>query len=205
MRRGECAARGQPRPALPRSLAARRRAGAEASAGCRARLGVWSPARREAAVASAGCRDRASPGRSHSTVASPWHLLPRAPRHCRAIVGRVYRTPLRDTRVAIIGLTGRVPSTSSVPGLPLVDAVELAAAWAAALAERLGIRLLVIKGDTLARHGLRDPRVPADVDVLVEPAAFERYCAAISAAGWSERPVPRINLQAAHSVTYLHV
>src|SRR6478735_5781765 len=183
MRREECAARGQPRPAPPRSLAARRRAGA---------------------VASAGCRDRASPGRSHPTVASPWHLLPRAPRHCRAIVGRVYRTPLRDTRVAIIGLTGRVPSTSFVPGLPLVDAVELAAAWAAALAERLGIRLLVIKGDTLARHRLRDPRVPADVDLLVEPAAFERYCAAIVAAGWTERPVPRINLQAAHSVTYLH-
>jgi hypothetical protein len=71
----------------------------------------------------------------------------------------VYRTPLRDTRVTIIGLTGRVPSTSSVPGLPLVDAVELAAAWAAALAERLGIRLLVIKGDTLARHRLRDRRL----------------------------------------------
>jgi hypothetical protein len=116
----------------------------------------------------------------------------------------VYRTPLRDTRVAIIGLTGRVPSTSFVPGLPLVDAVELAAAWAAALAERLGIRLLVIKGDTLARHRLRDPRVPADVDLLVEPAAFERYCAAIAAAGWTERAVPRINQRGAHSVTYLH-
>lgn len=105
----------------------------------------------------------------------------------------------------MIGLTGRVPTTATPAAeLPLVDGVELAAAWAAALAERLGIRLLVIKGDTLARHGLRDPRVPADVDVLIEPAAFERYCAAISAAGWSERPVPRINLQAAHSVTYLH-
>lgn len=116
----------------------------------------------------------------------------------------MYRTPLRDTPATIIGLTGRVPPTSSVPELPLVDAVELAAAWAAALAERLGIRLLVIKGDTLARHGLRDPRVPADVDVLVDPAAFDRYCAAIRAAGWAERPVPRINQRAAHSVTYVH-
>lgn len=53
-----------------------------------------------------------------------------------------------------------------------------------------GIRLLVVKGDALARMGLREPRVSADVDVLVEPDRFDELCAALEGAGWSERPLP---------------
>lgn len=89
--------------------------------------------------------------------------------------------------------------------LPLGDAVDLATAWAAALAERLGIRALVLKGGALAHHGLREARLSADVDLLVEPGAFGPFCAALERAGWRERVMPFINTRAdPHSVTFLH-
>lgn len=72
--------------------------------------------------------------------------------------------------------------------LRLDEANELLAAWVAARAAALGIRALLLKGRPLADDGLREPRVSSDVDLLVEPARFDEYCAALEAAGWHEFP-----------------
>lgn len=45
-------------------------------------------------------------------------------------------------------------------------------------------RALLIKGTAATRHGLRQPRVSADVDVLVEPVNFELAVQAFENAGW---------------------
>lgn len=72
--------------------------------------------------------------------------------------------------------------------LTLSAADALLTAWSQALADDIGIRQLVIKGRTLAHHGLRAPRISSDVDVLVDPARFDDYCAAVMGAGWAELP-----------------
>ena len=72
--------------------------------------------------------------------------------------------------------------------LRLDEANELLSAWACAQAERHGIRSLLVKGRALSDHGLRTPRVSADVDVLIEPARFDEYCALVVDAGWDEFP-----------------
>lgn len=96
------------------------------------------------------------------------------------------------------------PTSAPPVDLRLDEAVELATAWAAHVALSHDIRVLVVKGDALARMGLREPRVSADVDVLVEPARFNDYRAAIAAAGWRERPLPFISSRVSpHSVTYV--
>jgi hypothetical protein len=79
-----------------------------------------------------------------------------------------------------------------VPGpnlsLTLSAADALLTAWSQAKADDMGVRQLVIKGRTLAHHGLRAPRVSSDVDVLVDPQRFDDYCAAVMQAGWAEIP-----------------
>lgn len=88
--------------------------------------------------------------------------------------------------------------------LRLDEADELAAAWVFALAERRGIRALLIKGPALHLHGLRDERVSADVDLLVEPARFDELCQAIAESGWTKRPSGFLGeLTTVHSVTFL--
>lgn len=95
-------------------------------------------------------------------------------------------------------------STDATVLLRLDEADELAAAWVCALAERRGIRALLIKGPALHLHGLREERVSADVDVLVEPSRFEELCAAIAESGWTKRPSGFVGtLTTLHSNTYL--
>ncbi|MBW9122391.1 nucleotidyltransferase family protein [Microbacterium trichothecenolyticum] len=99
---------------------------------------------------------------------------------------------------------GAGPQTTVV--LHLNEAAELAGAWVDALAQRLGIRAMLIKGPALQMHGLREPRVSSDVDVLVEPTRFDDLCAAIHAAGWVERPSTLMSkLITHHSRTFLRV
>lgn len=89
--------------------------------------------------------------------------------------------------------------------LAVDDACDLAAAWIDTLAGRRGIRSLLIKGRSLSHHGLREPRVSADVDVLVEPARFEELCSAVQAAGWRERQRTAVGaVWADHSRTFIH-
>jgi hypothetical protein len=89
--------------------------------------------------------------------------------------------------------------------LNLRDAVDLGHAWAAHVAEDLGIRVLLIKGPSLHAHGLRKHRVSRDVDVLVDPRRFEEYCAAIESAGWTERPETFVSARfTVHSRCFSH-
>ncbi|MGU3645884.1 nucleotidyltransferase family protein [Microbacterium sp. C23T] len=95
-------------------------------------------------------------------------------------------------------------STDATVLLRLDEADELAAAWVCALAERRGIRALLIKGPALHLHGLREERVSADVDLLVEPARFEELCEAIVESGWATRPSGLIGeLTTLHSITFM--
>jgi len=100
-----------------------------------------------------------------------------------------------------------MPVTDVAPArlLESDEACELAAAWVTNLAEERGIRMLVIKGATLAHHGLRPPRTSADVDVLVDPERFEQLRSAIVAGGWRERALTEVGaVWAGHSLTYFH-
>ena len=94
--------------------------------------------------------------------------------------------------------------TTAASFLTLRDAGALAAAWVSYVGERRGIRLLVIKGQSLAYHGLRPARTSADVDVLVEPRRFDELCAEILDAGWRERATTEVGaVWAGHSLTFL--
>ena len=87
--------------------------------------------------------------------------------------------------------------------LRLDEADELLAAWVCARADSHGIRVLVIKGRPLADDGLRAPRVSSDVDLLVEPARFDEYCALLVDAGWEEFPSTYAAAHfTLHSLTY---
>lgn len=73
--------------------------------------------------------------------------------------------------------------------LGLEAANPLLAAWAQYQAESRGIRLLVLKGEALSRYGLRPMRTSSDVDVLIDPVAFDAYLDVVVRSGWSEFPV----------------
>ncbi len=70
--------------------------------------------------------------------------------------------------------------------LPLDVAVALCTAWLQDEARGRGIRLLILKGETLSHHGLRAPRSSSDVDVLIEPGRFNEFTTRIAHAGWEE-------------------
>lgn len=77
--------------------------------------------------------------------------------------------------------------TSSAMQLRSGEAVELAHAWVQQLARSLGIPLLIVKGPSLHRLGLRGQRASSDVDVLLPPGEVEAMCSALRGAGWTER------------------
>ncbi|QHC59336.1 nucleotidyltransferase family protein [Rathayibacter sp. VKM Ac-2760] len=72
-------------------------------------------------------------------------------------------------------------------GLDLRTAVLLLHGWLSWFAEQHAHRALFLKGPGLRFHGLRGEHVSADVDVLVDPADFESFCALLEAGGWSQR------------------
>jgi hypothetical protein len=67
------------------------------------------------------------------------------------------------------------------------EAVLLAHALVARVAAHAGVRILFIKGPTAVALGARPDRPSSDVDVLVDPAAFEDLCAGLTACGWELR------------------
>ena len=85
------------------------------------------------------------------------------------------------------------------------EANPLAAALVSRLAQKRGIRALVIKGLSLEHHGLRTGHISADVDVLVEAGRLDELVAAITATGWELRPTSTGDrLMTHHSVTLLN-
>lgn len=68
--------------------------------------------------------------------------------------------------------------------LTLGEAIPLLHALVADAAERSGTRALFIKGRSLDWHGLREPRIPADVDVLLPAGEVDALLAQLAEAGW---------------------
>lgn len=90
------------------------------------------------------------------------------------------------------------------------EAVLLAHALVARLADGVGARVLFIKGPTAVALGVRPDRPSTDVDVLVEPPAFASLCAALESAGWVLRaPIGSLrhagDLAFDHSAHYIHI
>ena len=67
------------------------------------------------------------------------------------------------------------------------EAVLLAHALVARLAEEAGARILFIKGPTAVALGVRPDRPSTDVDVLADRAGFVALCAALEGCGWQRR------------------
>ncbi|GAB3444467.1 hypothetical protein GCM10027517_24170 [Phycicoccus ginsengisoli] len=93
--------------------------------------------------------------------------------------------------------------------LRLDEAVLLAHALVARLAEGADARVLFIKGPTAVALGVRPTRPSGDVDVLVDPASFDSVCRAMESAGWQLRtPIGVLRYAGEfafdHSAHYLH-
>jgi len=85
------------------------------------------------------------------------------------------------------------------------DAVQFAHALASYVARTHGLRVMSIKGFTLAHHGLRRERTYADADIWVAPGDLDAFTNALRAYGWRERfeyDVARILVD--HSRTLIH-
>lgn len=81
--------------------------------------------------------------------------------------------------------------TAHADGLDRVtraEAMELLYALTADVARRTGTRVLAIKGFALTTHGLRAPRVSADIDVLMHPDDVDAFVAGMEGAGWRRTP-----------------
>lgn len=89
--------------------------------------------------------------------------------------------------------------------LPASVALELAHAVIRYAAQQADARVIVVKGLAAARLGLRPIWAGADVDVLVEPAAFERVVEVLRGSGWHPRPADDDALAfPPHSVSLTH-
>lgn len=85
------------------------------------------------------------------------------------------------------------------------EAVPLLSALISDVCSQLGARAMLIKGAAAEVAGLRNHRVSADVDVLIEPGQFDTVVDRLRELGWHERdeiPTPRV--VPVHSVTLIH-
>lgn len=89
--------------------------------------------------------------------------------------------------------------------LPGPVANELGRALVIQVAQELGVPAIVIKGRALAYHRLEQPKVSADVDVLVRPSDFSKLVEELGKKGWAERPWSDPDgIFPQHSMTLLH-
>jgi hypothetical protein len=87
----------------------------------------------------------------------------------------------------------------------LSEAVPLAHALVARVADDLDVRLLFIKGPVAAAQGLREPRDSVDVDALVDPARRSLLAEGLTELGWvDERPYTSPTVLPMHSLTHRH-
>lgn len=87
----------------------------------------------------------------------------------------------------------------------LSEAVPLAHALVARVAEDVGVRVLFLKGPAAVAQGLRAPRVSVDVDALVDPARRSVLAGRLTELGWvDERPYTSPTVLPMHSLTHRH-
>lgn len=101
--------------------------------------------------------------------------------------------------------TGTAQAETAPQPLSLRDAVPLAYAMVDRLGAALDVRTLLFKGPVAEIQQFRSGKISSDVDVLVDPAGFDRYLSALEAAGWRRRreaAAPRYF--ATHSVSLVH-
>jgi hypothetical protein len=92
-----------------------------------------------------------------------------------------------------------------VAPLHLTDATLLAHSLGSLVGQELSVRVLSIKGPAADHHALRPARISVDADLLVEPAQFRVFCAALEARGWHERVARSTpSILEPHSRTYIH-
>ncbi|MBZ5734932.1 glycosyltransferase [Nocardioides sp. TRM66260-LWL] len=86
------------------------------------------------------------------------------------------------------------------------EAVELGYVLALKLAESHGIRAMAIKGPVARSHGVRPPGDRSiDVDVWVDPASWDTYCAVLRDAGWEIGVLHRsASILPIHSDAFVH-
>lgn len=87
--------------------------------------------------------------------------------------------------------------------LRLSEAIPLAHALVARLAELEGVRILFIKGPTAVALGARPPRPSSDVDVLCEPGGMERLGVALKECGWRRRAPESLTNRFRHASIYM--
>lgn len=103
------------------------------------------------------------------------------------------------------GLEQYVRHVAELTELTLDAAVQLLHPFQAAVARESVSRTIVIKGLAHDAHHIRPPRVPADIDVLVDPGRFDGVLDRFEALGWSVRPGSSISKAPdAHSVALHH-
>ncbi|WP_371733947.1 nucleotidyltransferase family protein [Subtercola sp. PAMC28395] len=85
------------------------------------------------------------------------------------------------------------------------EAVLLAHALVANVAESTGVRYLFVKGPTLNEMDLRPARSSSDVDVLVDPRNRDQLVASLKSLGWSERDTDHVaRILPMHAVHLIH-
>ncbi|MFB0836799.1 hypothetical protein ACETK3_02205 [Arthrobacter sp. E44] len=85
--------------------------------------------------------------------------------------------------------------------LGISEAVCLGHAMVQRIADKLGIRVLFIKGPASVLQGLRESKTSTDVDVLVAPLGLELMLQSLRDRGWRERLVASDNRAFPMSVT----
>lgn len=83
------------------------------------------------------------------------------------------------------------------------EAVPLAHALVARLAELEGVRILFIKGPTAVALGARPPRSSTDVDVLCESGGLEKLGPALERCGWRRRVPVSLTARFEHASKYM--
>ncbi|MEA9986513.1 hypothetical protein [Subtercola sp. RTI3] len=96
-------------------------------------------------------------------------------------------------------------SDSREKQLRISEAVDLAHALVASVAEQAGIRALFIKGPISQRLGLRPTRQSSDVDALVDPERRDEIVADLVRLGWHKRTMwEEGHLFPLHAVNLIH-
>ncbi|GHD04417.1 nucleotidyltransferase family protein [Zhihengliuella salsuginis] len=88
--------------------------------------------------------------------------------------------------------------------LRLREAIQLSAALVFDLAERRGLRAVILKGPPATELGVRSERPSSDIDLLVDRDDIAPLIDGLEDLGWLERPTTHDGEHPLHSVTLYH-